>query len=275
MFQPSSRLLRLACAGLLVAIAAGCTGTGSQPRSRGLTGITESGVLRVGMSGEQPPLNMTARSGELIGLEVALINVLARSMGVRADLVQAPFGQLLDELDAGHVDIVMSGMTITPERSARIAMVGPYYTSGKALLTKSASLTAVDVAADLNSPSLTFAALAGSTSEAFVRGSLPDAKLITAQRLEDAIQMVKDDEADALVADRETGYFAALRYPDSGLQASETVFTVEPMGIAVPLDQPHLANLLRSYLAALDETGTLDKVRRYWFEDPSWVKDLR
>ena len=275
MSQPHSRLLRLACAGLALALAAGCGSTGSKSRSRGLTRITETGVLRVGMSGEQPPLNMTARSGELIGLEVALVRVLAQSMGVRAELVQAPFGKLLDELDAGNVDIVMSGMTITPERSARVAMVGPYYTSGKALLTKSESLAAVQIPQDLNSSRLTFAALKGSTSEAFARRSLPSAKLVLTERLEDGIRMVMDDEVDGLVADRETGHFAVLRHPDAGLHGSAQVFTVEPMGIAVPQDQPHLANLLRSYLAALADTGTLEKVRQFWFKDPSWVADLR
>lgn len=275
MSQPRAHLFRLTCAGLALALAAGCGSTGGKSRSRGLTRITETGVLRVGMSGEQPPLNMTARNGELIGLEVALVRVLAQSMGVRAELVQAPFGKLLDELDAGNMDIVMSGMTITPERSARVAMVGPYYTSGKALLTKSESLAAVQIPEDLNSPRLSFAALEGSTSEAFARQSLPNAKLVLAERLDEGIRMVLDDEVDALVADKETGHFAALRYPEAGLHASTQVFTLEPMGIAVPQDQPHLANLLQSYLTALANTGTLEKVRQFWFKDPSWVKDLR
>ena len=126
MSRPRTHLLRVVCTGLALALAAGCAGKAKQSTSRGLTRITESGELRVGLSGEQPPLNMTARNGEIIGLEVALVRVLAQSMGVEAVLVKRPFGQLLDALDAGDVDIVMSGMTITPERSSRVAMVGPH-----------------------------------------------------------------------------------------------------------------------------------------------------
>jgi len=258
---------------VILAIALGCAS--KQPQSRGLIRITETGVLRVGMSGEQPPLNMTARNGELIGLDVALVNVLAQSMGVRAELVQAPFGQLLDKLDAGEVDIVMSGMTITPERSTRVAMVGPYYTSGKSLLTKSESLAAVQLAEDLNSPRLRFAALEGSTSESFARNSLPQAKLELVERVDGGIQKVLAAEVDGMLADKETAHFAILRYPEAQLHMSATTFTVEPMGIAVPQDQPHLANLLQSYLTALANTGTLERVRQFWFKDPSWVKDLR
>ena len=44
--------------------------------------ILDSGELRVGLSGNQPPLNMTDKSGEIIGLEVDLMKALAQSMGL-------------------------------------------------------------------------------------------------------------------------------------------------------------------------------------------------
>jgi ABC-type amino acid transport substrate-binding protein len=269
------RFLTLALVSLLVVCLVGCGSLGKKPGSRGLSRITETGELRVGMSGEQPPLNMTARNGELFGMEVAFVRVLAQTMGVEAKLVQLPFGKLLDALDDGEVDIVVSGMTITPERGQRVAMVGPYYTSGKALLTKSESLAAIQVPQDLDSKGRTFAALAGSTSEAFVRQSLPQAKLVTAEWLEEGIQKVLDGDVDALVADKETCHFAVLRHPDAGLHTSTQTFTVEPMGIAVPQDQPHLASLLRTYLTVLADQGVLRKLADFWFKDPSWVKELR
>ncbi len=261
---------------LVLAIAPGCGAMRGkpQPQGGGLTRIVESGELRIGMSGEQPPLTMMSRSGELLGLDVALGRVLAQSMGVRANFVQMPFAQLLAALEGHDVDLVMSGMTITPERTARVAFVGPYFTSGKSLLTRSPEIAAVKVASDLNSPKLRLAALEGSTSEAFVRNFAPEAKLLATERLGEAIQMVIDSEADALVADRETCAFAVLRFPDAGLIDAGAVFTIEPMGIAVPLDEPRLANLVQTYLNALAERGTLEKAQQFWLKDPSWIKDL-
>ncbi|MGI9589743.1 MAG: transporter substrate-binding domain-containing protein [Myxococcota bacterium] len=261
---------------LALVLAHGCGGTrGKQPTpSGGLSRIVESGELRIGMSGEQPPLTMKSRNGELLGLDVALGRVLAQSMGVRANFVQMPFGKLLDALENHELDLVMSGVTITPERTARVAFVGPYFTSGKSLLTRSPELAATQVASDLDSSKLRLAALAGSTSEAFVRANAPQAKLITTKGLMQAIEKVIKGDADALVADRETCAFAVLRYPDAGLIDAEAAFTVEPMGIAVPLDEPRLANLVQTYLNALAERGTLKKATQFWLKDPSWVKDL-
>jgi polar amino acid transport system substrate-binding protein len=252
----------------------GCTSSGGKSAGA-LTRIAESGEIRVGMTGEQPPLTMTSRDGEFLGLDVAVMRVLARSMGVEARFVRLDFDELLDALDEGEVDVVMSGMTITPRRVERVTFIGPYFTSGKTLLTRSEDLAAIEIAEDLYKPGLRVAALRGSTSEDFVRSTLSEAKLVLTAGLDEAVRKVMTGEVDALVADRETCIFAVLRYPDEGLIASNTPFTLEPMGIAVPLDQPRLANLLRTYFSALSETGALDEAKAFWFKDPSWVKSLR
>jgi polar amino acid transport system substrate-binding protein len=272
--DPRRRPPRLLCC-VLFFLLVGCASLSGRQPAGGLSRIVESGELRIGMSGEQPPLTMTARSGELIGLDVALSRVLAKSMGVEARFVRLAFGELLDALEARDVDLVMSGMTITPRRTERVAFVGPYYTSGKSILTRSEPIAAIEIPEDLDSPENRLAALEGSTSEEFVRGTLPRAKLIRTKGLDEAVQKVLNGEVDALIADRETCDFAVLRHPDAGLITSTTTFTVEPMGIAVPLNEPRLANLVQAYLNALADSGALDKARTFWLKDPSWVKDLR
>jgi polar amino acid transport system substrate-binding protein len=240
-----------------------------------LTRIFDQLQIRVGMSGEQPPLTMTAKSGELFGLDVALSRVLAQSMGVEAVFVRMPFAKLLDALEAGEIDMVMSGMTITPARSRRATFIGPYFTSGKSLLTKSEELAKVKVPQDLDTEGLRLVALEGSTSEGFVRKRLPKAALLPSPSLDEAIRLVLEGTVDALVADRETCHFAVLRHPDAGLFQSEAVFTVEPMGIAVGVDDTRLARLIGIYLEALEDRGVLQQARDFWFRDPSWVKSLR
>jgi len=104
---------------------------------------------------------------------------------------------------------------------------------------------------------------------------IPEAHLATDKSLGAAIQKLVDGKVDALVADRETCAFAVLRHPDAGLLDTDVTFTVEPMGIAVPLDEPRLANLVQTYLNALADRGMLKKATEFWLKDPSWVKDLR
>jgi polar amino acid transport system substrate-binding protein len=270
---------RALLAALLLVLATACAGRGTStatapsPDSR-LSRIVETGVLRVGMSGEQPPLNMVARNGEMLGLDVALTNVLAAAIGVRPEIVRIPFPNLIDALESGEIDLIMSGMTITAQRNLRVVFVGPYFLSGQSLLSRSTELLAASLDA-LNKPSVRLTALRSSTSEMWVKRALPQATLTVTDSLEAGIQAVIANQADALVADREICYFAILRNPQAGLSTRAEPLTVEPIGIAVPPNDHQLANLIQNYLGALEMQGALQRARDYWFEDESWVDDLK
>jgi polar amino acid transport system substrate-binding protein len=188
-------LFRLAATALALSSAIACAQLGleTSASSSSVARISEAGVLRVGMSGSQPPLNMTTRAGELIGMEVDLARLLANAIGVEAELVTMPFGDLLPALVDGKVDVVISGLTMTPERNLRVAFAGPYLVSGKAVLTKSAALAAAEEPSDVNQP-LRMAALAGSTSESFVKRHLPEVELVATTDYDEAIRQVIDDE---------------------------------------------------------------------------------
>ena len=262
---------------LLVAAFAACqppSPTGSSPSPR-LDQVLATGELRVGLSGGQPPLNMTNKRGEIVGLEVDLVRALAESMDLELRIVTLPFAELLPALERGELDLVISGLTITAERNARVAFVGPYFISGKSVLTKSERLANVESSEALNDPERTYAALAGSTGEAFVRGVLPQAKLVATPDYDSAVKMVIDDEVDALVADFPICLLSVMRYPEAGLSALTTPFTIEPLGIALPPDDPLFVNLVENYLTTLEKTGLLNRFKAKWFSHGPWVAELR
>jgi polar amino acid transport system substrate-binding protein len=246
----------------------------AQTDSPVLARIVKSGELRVGMSGDQPPLNFKAKSGQMEGLEVDLAKVLAEVMDVKLVIVQKPFGELLGALKNGEVDLVMSGMTITPERNMQVAFVGPYYLTGKSIITKSATLAKAKDAGALNKSKATLVALAGSTSQAFVEKLLPQAKLVTTKDYDGAVKLLLTGKADALVADQEICALTAMRNPKAGLMALNKPLTIEPIGIAVAPGDSLLVNFLDNNLAALRVAGALDALHQHWVEQGDWVSDL-
>jgi polar amino acid transport system substrate-binding protein len=239
-----------------------------------LQGILDSGELRVGLSGNQPPLNMTDKGGAIIGLEVDLMNALADSMGLTVRFIVKPFADLIPAIERGDVDIVISGMTITPERNARVAFAGPYLISGKSVLTKSATIASADSATSLDNADRRYAVLAGSTSEAFVEQVLPKAVSVPAVDYDTAVQLVLDDEVDAMIADFPICQLSVLRHPDADLSTLLTPFTIEPLGIALPADDPLFINLIENYLNTIENTGLLVQFKAKWFSDGSWISEL-
>ncbi len=274
------RLLVLALAlvttGLLACTSTGGNGGPSSDASNApvLAGIVERGTLRVGMSGDQPPFNVVNKRGELIGLEVDLARALANSIGVELELVQRPFGTLLGALDAGEVDLVMSGLTMTPERNMKVGFVGPYFVSGKAILTKNETLASSDEAGDINKGTVRLAALAGSTSERFVQEVTPEAQLTSVQSYDEAVQAVIDGNVDALVADFPICVISVFRNPDAGLISLSSPFNFEPIGIALPANDPLFTNLVQNYVNLLEGTGLLEELRARWFVDAAWLDEL-
>jgi polar amino acid transport system substrate-binding protein len=239
-----------------------------------LSRIVESGTLRVGMSGNQPPFTVISKSGSLIGYEVDLANLLAEAMGVKVEFVRKPFGELLPALEKGEIDAIMSGMTMTPKRNLKAAFVGPYIVSGKSILTKSSTLAALEDAEDIDRSSIKITALKGSTSEKFVETVLEKTTYIGVDDYDTGVQMVIDGKADALVADFPICALSQMRFPDAGLATLKEPMTIEPIGIALAPGDSLFVNMVTNYLSALEGIGLLDALEKKWFDDGSWLIQL-
>lgn len=236
-----------------------------------LSRIVENKEVRVGMSGGQPPFVMKDRKGKLIGFEVDMAQALADAMGAKLKIVQKPFAELLPALKRGDVDLVMSGMTMTAERSLDFAFVGPYYVSGKSVLTQDQTLARVERTTELNQDGLTLVALEGSTSQLYVKSDLPNTTLMTAPDYGVAVKMVVSGKAKAMVADLPACVVAMLRFPDKGLTTSSALLTLEPIGVAMPLDDAVLEKYITNILEAVEATGQVEELKKYWFEGARWL----
>jgi polar amino acid transport system substrate-binding protein len=231
-------------------------------------------VLKVGMSGNQPPMTMTSREGAPMGFDVDLAKALANAMKVKLEIVKMPFGELLGALDEDKVDMILSGMSITPERTEMVSFVGPYMMSGKSILTKNSVLAKISGADEFNRSNIKLLALKNSTSADFVRNVAPDATLVEVDSYDEGVAMIIDGKGDAMVADMPMCVLSVARYPDAGLTTLERPLTVEPVGIAVSKDDLQFLNLVDNYLEAYEKTGLLSKLREQWFKNTSWVAAL-
>ncbi|MBW2491917.1 MAG: transporter substrate-binding domain-containing protein [Deltaproteobacteria bacterium] len=248
------------------------SGTSASPV---LDRIQKRGELIVGTMGNMPPLNMTSKDGEIFGLEPDLARLLANAMDVKVKFVTKPFNQLLPALQTGEVDMVLSGMTITPERNRKVAFIGPYFISGKAFLTKIKTIAYADEAADVNNPNTKIVALKGSTSQAFAEAALDKTTLFTTGTYDEAVDMVLQDKVHAMIADYPICIVSVFRYPEADLLSVVTQLTYEPIGIAIPANDPLLMNWTRNTLNNIEGSGTLDELKLKWFAEGDWMNKLK
>ncbi len=268
-------LVSILAAILLVGCAQTQQNAGSTSASPVLDRIQKRGELIVGTMGNMPPLNMTAKDGEIFGLEPDLAQLMARAMDVKVKFVTKPFNELLPALQNGEVDMVLSGMTITPERNRKVAFVGPYFISGKAFLTKIKNIAYADEAEDANNPKTKLVTLKDSTSQAFAEAFLDKTTLFTTGNYDEAVDMVLQDKVDAMIADYPICVVSVFRYPEAGLLSVVTQLTYEPIGIGLPANDPLLVNWTQNTLNNIEGSGILDELKLKWFARGNWLNKLK
>ena len=232
--------------------------------------------LVVGTAASMPPLNMTMKDGQIVGLEVDLARFLADGLGVKLTLKRIQFNELIPALEAGQVDMILSGMTITPARNLKAAFVGPYFVSGKSILAKKTSIESMKEISQINNSDKVLVALRGSTSQMFSEKVFPKAKLVLTDDYDQAVAMVREDKAHAMVADHPICQVSVYRYPDAGLTTLNKPLSWEPIGIAVPANDFLLINWLQNFLNTMEKSGGLQGLEERWFKDAfSWINLVR
>jgi polar amino acid transport system substrate-binding protein len=240
-----------------------------------LSAILKKSEIRIGTTGNQPPFSMKSKTGELIGYEVDLAKALAKTMGVKLTLVELPFAELLPALKSGKVDAVMSGMTMTPERNLQVLFAGPYTLSGKTILTRSALVNEFASATPGNEKKYKIVTLKGSTSADFVKDIMTKQELVTADSYNDAVAMLLSGKADAMVADKPICVVTLMKNQGKDLVITDKPLSIEPIGMALPSDDPQFLNLVQNYILTLQLAGTLEQLEKMWFQDGAWMLNVQ
>ena len=91
--------------------------------------VQDRGTLRVGL-GLFEPWSACNAAGELIGFEIDVATKVAEDMGVEVEFVRTNWSYIIPSLIAKEFDVIISGMTILPERNLKVNFTSPYNAAG-------------------------------------------------------------------------------------------------------------------------------------------------
>ena len=263
-----NRLFKLSLLPLLALLTTGCNTLQSSSTEKttapALSRIEQRGELILGTSANMEPMTFS-RDGKVLGFDIDMARLMADVMDVRLNIKTLPFTELLPALQRGEVDVVISNLTITPERNKKVAFVGPYLTSGKCLVSKNENLARAAETDDLNRPETRIVVLEGSTSERFVRTLLPKATVTTTKDIAGGVQLVIEDRVGALLSEYPICLSTLKNNPDAGFVSILSLLSYEPIGIALPGNDPLFVNWTQNFLTRMDGTNALEALSRKWF----------
>ncbi|WP_162961661.1 transporter substrate-binding domain-containing protein, partial [Pseudomonas aeruginosa] len=134
------------------------------------------GTLRVGMDPTYMPFEMTNKRGQIIGFEVDLLKAMAKSMGVKLELVSTSYDGIIPALLTDKFDMIGSGMTLTQERNLRLNFSEPFIVVGQTLLVRKELEGKIKSYKDLNDPQYSITSKIGTTGEIVARKLISKAK---------------------------------------------------------------------------------------------------
>lgn len=244
---------------LLSLVAVACTGGEGTTWRR----IEREGVLRVGVDPTFPPF-ANADGEQLEGLDVDLLRALAADHGLEAEFVYFGYDGLYDALGTGLVDVLASALVVRIEQTRDYAYSEPYFNAGQYLVVPTGS---ADVR---NMEDLTGHRLGvelGAEGHVVATEWQRRLQRLTINPYDSpaaALDALAAAEVDAVLVDA----ISARLYPAVGtsLRLLPEPVTVEPFALVVRKDDEVLLEKLNESLAALADSGQLDRIVDKWFQ---------
>lgn len=137
-------------------------------------------VYVVGIDGEYPPYSFIDKSGEAQGFDVESIRWIADEMGFEVKVQAMAWDGIIPALQAGKIDMVYSGMTITEERKNAVNFSKPYWVVNQTVTVHDDSDYTMD---DFMTGAAKIGAQRGTTGAFWVENNLIEEGVITADQL--------------------------------------------------------------------------------------------
>jgi len=222
-------------------------------------------TLRIGTSASYPPLTFKA-DGKLQGMEVDLGTAVGKHLKVKTQFVELAGDELIPALNDGRIDVIMSGMSVTDERSRQVLFTEPYMKIGQMALIRTADLIQWARPTALFAIGARVGVKTGTTGEAFARKDLPDAVITGFDSIEQGTDALVAGKIDIFIHDAPTIWrlTANTATEKAGLMGLYRPLTEEYLAWAVRKKDKALADALNGSLDTLKKDGTLGRAMGRW-----------
>ncbi|MGP1486709.1 MAG: transporter substrate-binding domain-containing protein [Peptostreptococcus stomatis] len=264
-------LKKLLALGLVAVLAAGLVGCGnkSSDNSGGnqtaLEQIKKNKKLVVATSPDYPPFEFMVSEGgksKIVGADIDLAQKIADKLGVELELKAMDFDALLPALQAGKVDMVITGMTPNEKRKKAVDFSDIYFKGENAVI-----VNAKDAGKFTSEDQLKKAKLGvqkGSTQETYVKDNLKVTNYKALVAVPDLIADMKNGNIDAVVLNSKVAGINVTKY--DGIKIVENLKLTsggdeEAMAVAIKKgDNADLIKLTNEVIKELQDSGEYDKI---------------
>ena len=255
---------------VLAAVFAGCTGTQTpaapatqaptavpgtdSPTAAPTAAVVEKTVYIIGIDGEYPPYSYVDKDGNAQGFDVESAKWIAEDQGFEVKFQPTAWDGIIPALLAKKIDMVYSGMSITPERAAKVTFSDVYWIVNQGVAVKKGSFITID---DIKNGKAKIGTQRGCTAADWIQDNLVDTGIL------DSSKLVLYDNFPLAITDLENGRIDAAMYDTpvviksierKDLELLGTIDTGEEYGIEIRNEDKELLEKMNAGLKHLKES---------------------
>ncbi len=228
-----------------------------------LADVIAKGVIRIGVPADLIPFGYQNANREPEGFDIDLANMLAKSLGVKAELIPITGANRIPYILTDKVDITVSFMGLTPERAKQIMFSSPYGSTFLGVF--GPKNINVKSAADLKKYKV--AATRGNTEETSLSAMAPQADIMRTENDATTIAAYLSGQAQLFAASSFVPVELAKKNPNKEFDL-KFVIRPSPGCMGVKMGEHNMLRWLDSFIYFNKMNGELDKLHRKWLGRP-------
>lgn len=220
-------------------------------KGKTLAQVKEAGKLVVATSPDFPPFE-SLEGGEVVGIEVDILELICAELGVELEIIQMDFDSVLLGVQTAKYDCGMSGITASDDRKENMLFTTPYYKAAQVIVVKEGST--ITGKADLTGKKVSVQT--GTTADEGCTEAGLDVSAFAANA--DAKAALTTGKVDAWIVDNLTAI--QMIEEGDGLVILEEEMTEEPYAFAFAFGSEDLVAEIDKVLQALIADGTVEEI---------------
>jgi ABC-type amino acid transport/signal transduction systems, periplasmic component/domain len=188
------------------------------------------------------------------------------------ELVPTSWTRAIDDLRAGHFDILAAGLSVTPQRALRLKYSDSYGSFALGLVVNRKSLGKDDLVALETGGKHRIGVLAGTVTEGTTRAWLGNSRVVDISDEAAALQDVRSGKLDGLIAEQPLPAAMARSYPGQLGTLDVSQFGKTAHAFAVRRGDQDLLDVINAWLVSAQASGFVADREDFWLHSEAWVE---
>lgn len=235
--------------------------------------IEAKGDIVIGIDDQFPPMGFTDENGEITGFDIDFAKAVAEELGVGAVIKPIDWSAKEAELQAGNIDLIWNGYTITDERKEKVAFSDPYLANHQIIITKYGY--PVQTKDDLKDAKIGVQAESSAVDAVKADPIYSELSNELMEYATNVLALLDLDAAniDAVVMDEVVADYYITQHPDKDYMIlSDGDFGAEEYGVGMRKDDKALQAKLNEAMNAVKNNEKGQEITNKWFGTDKFIK---